>query len=251
MDTQTRIGADIATTSGKTQRREFRVLSKFVTKIKRSCSFLQSSKSRKHTSSCVMKFFPLSFSTRKASISLSHPASITALHRACFLGRSSLSIISIIKAKRWMVDTPDLLGRLPLHITVICICDGTLPLADGLQVIYRLCSVYLQGIHATDISSDTPSDIAHDAMIQLNSRSSGGGGINRGVEYQRKKKILYTLIHHLSHISIYSYLERKQIWERRETPFYDGEDCELSSLVVVSSTKGSVYSDEKTCPINY
>ena len=156
----------------------------------------------------------------------------TNLHKACVLGHSLLTINSIIAKQEWKVHTPDILGRLPLHMVVIHLCNkGDEGMKQGtkrrntititkleefqrldkqLQIINLLASIYLPAIHHADTFSETPLDIVQNEIKFMTGRltkasPSGAGG--------SRLQMLGLLLCHLRRISVYKYRKDRRVWE--------------------------------------
>lgn len=191
--------------------------------------------------------FPLSF-PRKAGAAYKSQPGVTNLHHACFQARPPSVLMSIMRSeKERSADTPDFLGRLPLHILTIRICEGKMPLTDScLVVVHLLSAEYLQGIFAKDDFGDTPLDIVHDAKLSLRER----GKRKDQDAYQRHKRNLDVLSIHLRRIGIYRYLQQKNAWEKRDDLFNDEfHNSDISSLAVQATSERSVTSSSSvgTC----
>ena len=209
---------------------------------------------RKNNNNSLLKF------PRDAKAAYTFHPGVTALHRACFQARpssviKSLTMTSADNIQGFSADVPDFLGRLPLHIITISICDGTMPISDGLLVVDFLYAVYIQGIFAKDDFGDTPIDIVHNAKLILRTNANAG----TKAEYKIRMRKLDEVMISLRRICINHYLQQKQTWEnnnnknnnkktttKEEILYYGFSDCS-SSLAVQNGERIGSESSDGTC----
>jgi len=209
---------------------------------------------KKNSYNSLLKF------PREAEAAYAFHPGVTALHRACFQARPSSVIISLTitsadNIQGFSADVPDFLGRLPLHIITIRICDGTMSISDGLLVVDILSAVYIQGIFAKDDFGDTPIDIVHNAKLILRTNANAG----TKAEYKIRMRKLDVVMICLRRICINHYLQQKQTWEsnnndnnKKKTTtkeerilFYGYSDC--SSLAVQNGERSVSGSSDGAC----
>jgi len=186
--------------------------------------------------------FPISL-PRKAHAAYKSQPGVTNLHRACFQARPPSSIMSIMRSdKKRSANVPDFLGRLPLHLITIRICEGKMPLTDScLGAVLLLSAEYLPGIFAQDDFGDTPVDIVHAAKLILREDLREEKVHKDQDAYRRRKRILHLLMIHLRLIGTYHYRQQKMTWEskRGESLFHDEANriSDFSSLAVLASER--------------
>lgn len=173
-------------------------------------------------------------------------SSFTALHRACFQGRSPRTIGRIITKHKWALSAPDSMGRLPLHVIVAHLCEGKglLQLEEGFQIIDLLAAENLEAIHHRDtLYGDTPMDIVHDALLALFKKDMA---VQWRCPTNTLKDDLALLLTHLRKLSIRAYLEQKHTWEKHrfatfgDTMGTDNTSCNSMSALASMGSLNSV-----------